>query len=208
MKAPLPTTRQVLVCVALAFVLWAAIFGFKVVNFWLGLSLAAGLLMAMAVWWTGLPMQRQEITLKNTALAFASAAVLYAIFALARWLAIAILPFAPGQIGAIYTIQHEAAPGVIALVLIFLTSPCEEIFWRGFLQRWAMHRYGGHKGWLLASCLYAGVHVASGNLMLTGAALVAGLFWGYVYLRTQSLYVCIVSHAVWTVSMFLLWPLA
>ena len=47
----------------------------------------------------------------------------------------------------------------MALVLLFITSPAEEVFWRGFVQRWFMHRFGGKAGWLLAVCVYAGVHV-------------------------------------------------
>ena len=53
----------------------------------------------------------------------------------------------------------------MALVLLFITSPAEEVFWRGFIQRWFTHRFGGKAGWLLAVCVYAGVHVFSGNLM-------------------------------------------
>ena len=208
MAVRLPTTGQVVCGVALAFIFWAAIFGFKLVNFWLGLSIAATILMGLATWWTGgLPISRSEINLKNTGLAIASAAALYGIFALGRFIAILILPFAPEQIGSIYTIRNEASPVLIAMVLMFVTSPAEELFWRGFLQRWSMARFGQTQGWLLATALYAGVHVASLNVMLTGAALVAGLFWGFVYMRSQSLYVCVVSHALWTVSIFLLWPM-
>ena len=57
----------------------------------------------------------------------------------------------------------------MALVLLFITSPAEEVFWRGFVQRWFMHRFGGKAGWLLVPC--------------------------------------ILSHAFWTVAVFILWPL-
>lgn len=203
-----PATRHAVYGVALAFALWAIIFGLKLINFWLGLSIAASLLAGLSIYWGGgLPLTRKEITHKNTALGILCAAVLYGIFALGRYISLHVLPFADTQIDSIYTIQQQGTPLAIALVLVCITSPSEEIFWRGFLQRWSMQRFGKMNGWLLATLCYAGVHVASLNFMLTGAALVAGLFWGFVYKHTGSLYVCIVSHAAWTVSIFLLWPL-
>lgn len=207
MTVRIPSQKQVALCVALAFLFWGAVFGFKIVNFWLGLSVAACILVALSVRFAGLPLQRHEFTLRSLVLGAASALVLYGIFALCHWLSGLIFSFAPSQVAGIYQIRQQAPPALIVLVLVFITSPAEELFWRGFLQRWAMDRFGRARGWLAASALYAGVHVASGNFMLTGAALVAGLFWGYVYMRTQSLAVCIISHALWTVAIFVLWPL-
>ena len=34
-----------------------------------------------------------------------------------------------------------------------------------------------------------------------------GLFWGWLYWKTGSLVPCILSHAFWTVAVFILWPL-
>ena len=201
-------TWQAVAGALLAMGLWAAVFGLKFMNFWLGLSCSALLLSGLSVFWAGLPLEFREVTIRRTALGALSAAVLYVVFALGRQISVFILPFASGQIDSIYAIRQEADPAVIALALIFLTSPAEEIFWRGFLQRWSMVRFGEVRGWLLAALVYAGAHLSSGNFMLTGAAMTAGLFWGYVYMRTRSLYVCIVSHALWTVAIFLLWPLS
>ena len=39
------------------------------------------------------------------------------------------------------------------------------------------------------------------------SALTAGLFWGWLYWKTGSLVPCILSHAFWTVAVFILWPL-
>ena len=204
----LPTTRQVVIGVFLAFGMWAAVFGLKVANFWLGLGCAALLLAGLSAVWGGLPLARREITIPQTGLAVLSAAGLYGLFAIGRLASVCRLSSASGQIGAVYAIRQEAAPVLIALLLIFVTSPCEELFWRGFLQRWGMARFGEVRGWLLATLAYAGAHLVSGNFMLVGAALTAGLFWGGLYLRTRSLYVCIVSPALWTVAIFLLWPLS
>lgn len=197
-----------MVCLAFAAVSWTAVFGLGLINFWLGLGGAASVLAALSVFWGGAPFSRKEITVRNTLWGIAGAVALYAIFAMGRYVSLHILPFAGEQIGLIYTIRHEAHPTLIALVLLCITSPAEEIFWRGFLLRWSAGRFGAFRGWILASGLYMLVHLASGNFMLLGAALVAGLFWGLMYLGLKSLYPCIISHALWTVGIFLLFPMS
>lgn len=77
-------------------------------------------------------------------------------------------------LGTVYHIRTQVRAVIIALVLLFITSPAEEIFWRGFLQKWAMDRYGATGGWL--------------------------------YRQTGNLAPCIISHCLWTVGIFLLFP--
>jgi len=77
---------------------------------------------------------------------------------------------------------------VIALLLFFITGPAEEIYWRGYLQKNLMVRFGRWQGWLLATVIYAAVHIWSFNFMLIGAAFVAGAFWGAMYLYLRDLY--------------------
>jgi membrane protease YdiL (CAAX protease family) len=88
-----------------------------------------------------------------------------------------------------------------------VTSPGEEFFWRGYVQRRAAERWGGGAGVAVGASLYGAVHLASGNVMLVMAALVAGLFWCGRYRWRGNLTACIVSHALWTVGVFLLFPI-
>ena len=93
-------------------------------------------------------------------------------------------------------------------MLLFVSSPGEEIFWRGFLQKWAIGKWGSVVGWLVTALLYAAVHIVSGNFILVMAALVAGLFWGLMaaWLKDNLLPV-IISHSLWTFAIFVLWPI-
>jgi len=97
---------------------------------------------------------------------------------------------------------------LIGLLLFFVTGPCEEIYWRGFLQRGLMVRLGQNKGWLLASFIYSFVHIWTLNAMLMLAALIAGLLWGWLYKSTHSLWPSMVSHALWGLLIFVLFPLS
>jgi hypothetical protein len=74
----------------------------------------------------------------------------------------------------------------------------EELFWRSFLQRWVQQHdflaldpaQIGLKALLIASALFAVEHLQ----WLAG--LVAGLAYGWLYIRTRNLWAPIVAHAV------------
>jgi CAAX prenyl protease-like protein len=74
----------------------------------------------------------------------------------------------------------------------------EELFWRSFLQRWVQQpdflaldpARVGLKALLIASALFAVEHVQ----WLAG--LIAGLAYGWLYIRTRSLWSPILAHAV------------
>jgi len=91
--------------------------------------------------------------------------------------------------------------------MTLLIGPGEELFWRGFLQRRLQSHKGPFTGLLLSTAVYTLVHVGSGNLMLVLAAGICGLFWGYLYLRTGSIVINVVSHTAWDIAIFLLLPL-
>ncbi|MFN3716192.1 MAG: CAAX prenyl protease-related protein [Thiobacillus sp.] len=74
----------------------------------------------------------------------------------------------------------------------------EELFWRSFLQRWVQQpdflaldpARTGIKALLIASALFAVEHVQ------WFAGLIAGLAYGWLYIRTRSLWAPILAHAV------------
>lgn len=200
-------SRALFGLVGLALVFWFVIFGLKLVNFWLGMAVAATTLAALSVRAAGWPLPKGDVTLRRLAVGVASAGALYAVFWLGDAVAARLFSFARPEVADIYLIREQGAVWAITLVLFCVTSPAEEIFWRGFVQRGCMERLGPLRGTLAGAGIYGGVHVLSGNVMLTLAALVAGLFWGWLYARTRSLAACIVSHAVWTVAVFVIWPI-
>jgi membrane protease YdiL (CAAX protease family) len=63
-------------------------------------------------------------------------------------------------------------------------------------------------GFILATSLYTAVHVATGNMVLVLAALVCGIFWGWLYMRYKSMLINVVSHTVWDILVFLILPFA
>lgn len=203
-------TWQVAVALIAATVFWFCLFSpmVKRLNFWMVMPVAAGILAAWAIRCGGMPVHRNQWRLSAVVIGAASALMLYGVFYIGNYTAKLMFDSAPGQVGSIYAIKESNSPVLIALMLLFVSSPAEEIFWRGFLQKWAMNRWGQIAGWLIASLCYAAVHIVSGNFILVMAALIAGLFWGLLYLFLKAnLVPLIISHSLWTFGIFLLLPI-
>jgi len=143
---------------------------------------------------------------RKIALGLLASAGLYAVFFVGNVLARKILPFAGAGIGAVYGFKSSASLARIVVLMTLLIGPGEEVFWRGFLQRRWQERFGPDRGFLAATALYTAVHAGSGNAMLVIAAAVCGLFWGYLYRRTGSLLLVVVSHTAWDLAVFVLFP--
>jgi uncharacterized protein len=144
--------------------------------------------------------------LRKVLLGIISAAALYAVFFLGNGLARRFLPFAGEGVKAVYALKFGASQLRIGLLLAFVIGPGEEIFWRGYLQRTWEGRLGRATALPFAVAVYAAVHVASGNPMLVLAAAVCGLFWGILYQRSNSVLVVGVSHLLWDLAVFLIFP--
>jgi membrane protease YdiL (CAAX protease family) len=136
-----------------------------------------------------------------------SALLLYGVFLAGNWISRRIFPFADSNIARVYGFKEGASILRLALLMAGLIGPGEEFFWRGYIQRHFQVSFGGIGGWLLGALFYAAVHVGSGNFMLVAAAAACGLFWGFLYLRFKSVLLVAVSHTLWDVLVFFLFPL-
>lgn len=199
--------RAALFTVVLAAVLWYVVFGLKPYNFWLTMAGGAAGLAVLALVFYGVPFRVREFNRRALLVGVGSAAVLYGIFWLGDALATILFSFGPAQITAIYDLRAESETWLIVLLLLLVTSPAEEIYWRGFLQRWLNQHLRPVPALILTSALYGAVHIVSGNTMLVLAALTAGLFWGYIFMKENSVVPVIISHALWALAVFVLFPI-
>ena len=200
---PLPLAGTVL----LAAGLWFITFALGWTSFWIKISLSAALLATISIILR--PPRREDFQFTGRAvfLGLLSAATLYFIFWTGKTISTVLFDFAGQQIGGIYHKGTGTPMLTIALLLFFVTGPSEEIFWRGYLQRSLMERFGRWPGWAFATAIYAGVHIWSFNFMLVGAAAVAGAFWGAMYARLGRLAPVIISHSVWSTVIFAVFPM-
>ncbi|GBE29636.1 CAAX amino terminal protease self- immunity [bacterium BMS3Bbin04] len=197
------------VAVGVAAVIWYFLFAVPGVNFW-GLIAPATLVLGVI----GAPLvYRDTFTasgkewLRYLGLGMAGAVALYVIFWVGNEV-VALIPFmGEQQVENVYATKAQASPNLIAALLLFPIGPGEELFWRAWVQRALMAKYGPWKGFAIATFFYIAIHIPSMNLTLLAAAAVAGIFWGLLYMKVGHIGPGLVSHALWDAAVFVWFPL-
>jgi len=202
-------TSIVLLC-ALATFFWFVLFSpwtAPRLNFWLVMAMATAVLSAAGLW-----LQKDRLRgiyafrPFHILIGLVSALLLYAVFWVGNLVSTQIFLFAKPEIAGIYSTREQASPLAIGLLLLLWVGPAEEIFWRGFVQERLYAKYGRTGGYIVASLVYAAIHVFGFNFMLFMASLICGLFWGAMYLKFRSVWPGLISHAVWDVMIFVVIP--
>lgn len=208
------------VALAVAALLWFWMFSpwtAGITNFWITMAVAGVSLTTMALLFspevrTGVRTLFRRYTLHallgQLLLGVALAALMWGIFWVGDKLSTLWFSFARPQVDSIYAMKHGLPSAVIALLLLFVIGPAEELFWRGYVQRTLAAHVGVDGAFVLTAAVYTLVHVWSMNFMLIMAALVAGGVWGLLYrLRPSLLPALIVSHAIWDACVFVVFPI-
>jgi membrane protease YdiL (CAAX protease family) len=185
-------------------VVYPAAFYFRVVPFW-----SAMVALSAFSWWAAWhPYLRTRLRpdRRLVAMGVASGLALYLVFC-AGALVVQQTPLWP-RIQSVVDLTRATAPEALAvLVIVFATSPSEEVLWRGAVFARLTRRYG--PGWrpvAATTVLYALFVGLSGTLVLPLAALVCGTVWARQRQVTGSLVPSMVSHALWSLLMFLWIP--
>ena len=204
--------RNVIIGLIIAAVFWFIMFSpwtKDSVNFWIMMTVAASTLIVFSLT-AAKDYIKSYFAVKGKliVIGLVSAAVLYLIFFVGNYISSLLFDFSRNQIENIYSTKEQADKIHIAAALLFIIGPAEEIFWRGFIQHSFAEKYGDTKAFIIATLIYALVHLWSFNFMLIMAALICGLFWGWIFLKFKSLVPVIISHAVWDVAIFVIIPIS
>ena len=204
--------RKIIAGFSIAAVLWFIMFSpwtKDIVNFWAIMLTAASVLIFYSLF-VGKDDLKNVYKFKPEfiAIGLLSALILYLIFYLGNFVSNLLFDFSKQQIENIYATKNQADKIFIALALLFVIGPAEEIFWRGFAQHRLMQKYGTLNGFLMTTAVYALVHIWSFNFILIMAALICGLFWGWIFLKYKSVVPVIISHAVWDAVIFVILPIS
>ncbi len=180
-------------------------------DFWWWMSTNLTILLVLVTildrhWWSEIRIDIKHRTLLKVGFGVLSALFLYIVFYTGNIVSRQIFSFAKSGIENVYAFKSGVSPFRIAVLMVLLIGPGEELFWRGFLQRRLQMEQGRWRGFIIATSIYTLVHLASGNAMLILAAGLCGLFWGFLYVQRGSILLNIVSHTVWDVAIFLLFP--
>jgi len=200
-------SKYIIFTLFVATILWYLLFVIKPMNFWLEMSLSISALVLMSLIFNKGNLKIERLTIRHILIGIFSAIALYIIFYLGNIISGYLFPFKDSQVLSVYSNRSKGNLIWIGLLLFFIIGPGEEIYWRGFIQNTLSKKLGESKGYIISVLLYAGVHIITGNIMLVIAALVCGIFWGWLYKKEKSLLPVIISHAIWDLTIFVIFPL-
>ena len=200
-------SKYIIFTLFVATILWYLLFVIKPMNFWLEMSLSISVLVFMSLVFNRDNFKIGKLTIRHILIGIFSAIALYIIFYIGNIISGYLFPFKDSQVLSVYSNRSKGSLIWIGLLLLFVIGPGEEIYWRGFIQNTLSKKMGETKGYIISILLYAGVHIITGNVMLVIAALVCGIFWGWLYKKEKSLLPVIISHAIWDLTIFIILPL-
>ena len=96
-------------------------------------------------------------------------------------------------------------PNAMVLLVTGLIVIGEELLWRGVVQEavqsvpvWG--RRGGLLSVPVSAVIYGLSHILIGSTLLTIVAVICGLFWSTIRLRTHSLLPALIAHLIWDMT--------
>ena len=99
----------------------------------------------------------------------------------------------PPELARMFNQLTEGPLAISLFALAFVAPLTEETLFRGLLLRSFERRYGWWPALVLSSALFAAFHL---NVWQALAAFVAGLYLGWIYLKTQSLWPPMIAHGI------------
>ncbi len=206
--------RRLAAAIVIAFLLWFVMFSQWTaphLNFWWAMTFSACVLIALSrskinnlpSLWRG-----RGRLLSPLFEAIIIAIVLWCAFWVGDKLSQELFTFARPQVDSIYQMKDGTPSWLIALLLLFIIGPAEELFWRGYVQRTLTQRWTANAGFVVTTLIYTAVHLPSMNFMLIMAAFTCGFCWGLLYrLFPQHFPAIVLSHALWDAAAFVWFPL-
>ena len=207
--------RRLAAAIVIAFLLWFVMFSQWTaphLNFWWAMTFSACVLIALSrSKINNLPSllgRAGERLLSPLFEAIIIASLLYLLFWVGDKLSQELFTFARPQVDSIYQMKDGTPSWLIALLLLFIIGPAEELFWRGYVQRTLTQRWTANAGFVVTTLIYTAVHLPSMNFMLIMAAFTCGFCWGLLYrLFPQHFPAIVLSHALWDAAAFVWFPL-
>lgn len=200
-------TWLALLTLPVALLLFANTFVFSTREFWIAMASGALVLAALAAIIRGTDLYRERDEFVDVVLGVGSFIFLYAAFWIGDKLVRAVIPGGGAQIGSVYGLGQQLPLLVIAVLLVFVIAPGEELYWRGLVQWGVTARWGAGPGILAGWLLYTVAHLVSGSLVVVLAAFVAGFVWAVLYAVRDRLLPVVVSHVLFDLFVFVLAPL-
>jgi len=109
----------------------------------------------------------------------------------------------PPDSQTISMLENMLSGGLLSFITVCITAPIlEELLYRGIILRGLLMRHTPVNAILLSSIIFAAIHL---NWAQAPVAFFAGLFLGWLYYKSRSLWPCIFAHAIQNTGSYILW---
>ncbi len=203
-KIPLP------ISVLIAALLWFLMFSpwtAPYINFWYMMTASAVILIILSLPSVIESQERMAPLGRGLLIGAAIAVFMWMVFYVGDKVSQWMFDFARPQVDTIYGMKGTTSQIYIAIALLLVIGPAEELFWRGYVQEKMQTLWGKNTGFIVATLVYTLIHIWSFNFMLIMAALVCGVCWGFIYrLDKRLLPALVISHSLWDACAFVFIP--
>ena len=163
----------IIALMCLAWGLWTVMFApplASYVPFWVAMPISGTLLVLISSLYDRSWVKLIRFSVTDVLMGIGVALLLWCCFYVGNVVARVMFDFSAQQIGAIYSLKSGINPWLLSALLLCIIGPAEEVFWRAIVQRHLGNSLGPTWGYVIATLVYALVHVASMNIMLVLAA--------------------------------------
>jgi uncharacterized protein len=184
-------------------------FVLKPLNFWIMMAFSTSILYAISIIYYRDQLKSDYFKITEILIGVLSAVILYFIFLFGKFILdkYGIIPNHNQNISSVYA-NKEVFPGwLVALLLFFPIGFGEEIFWRGYVQRFLTEKYNRWLGLLITVFFYTAVHIPTMNPVLMLAAFIVGVYWGLIFLWRGNIIAVMISHMIWDPIIFVIYPI-
>ncbi len=178
--------------------MWVFMFRRPREGIWPRTWIAAGVLSAYAVAATGIHHLLGPISASEFLLGVAVGGVWLAVTHAGAFIIGRLVPPFFDEVADLYRLAERSSWRSVAGPLIAM-AVAEELMFRGVVQ--------GRAGLAAAIVVYGAVQLVERKAALVLAGLLSGAVWGTLTLWRHGLVAAIVAHAVWTLTLALIWPI-
>ena len=184
-------------------------FVLKPLNFWVMMAFSTTVLYAISIIYYRNQFKKEFFNFKEFSIGISSAALLYLIFWFGKFILdkYGIIPNHNQNISSVYANREVMPSWLVALLLFFPIGFGEEMFWRGYIQRFLSGKYNKWIGLLITVFFYTAVHIPTMNPVLMLAAFIVGLYWGLIFLWRGNIIAAVLSHMLWDPLIFVVFPI-
>ena len=182
----------------------------ETLNLWIGTGVAA--LTSAILVWLGAPATMHSAlhmpTLRSVTI---GAAVGIAMSLLTWWLypiSVAVFPPIQVEVQTLYGLLRQPPGPIRAFPLLVFVVAAEELVWRGLAIDLFAEALGPWRTVLVAALLYVLPQVAFRSPLLMVVALLCGVLWGSLRVRSGDLAAPFTAHLVWDILVFVMYPVA